>query len=192
MSDFLRAYAETPLDGKYKILERLGSGGMGDVYKAEHIYLGAIRVIKVIRPQISGSQDVHERFLREARAATRVQHPNVAVLHDFAALPDGSHYMVWEYIDGENLAQRLRARGTLTPREAVRIAIQTLDGLEAIHRAGIIHRDIGPENLMVTRDTNAVKNGHVIFRYEMPSEEYRIGATPVEAFADVLGNALQH
>src|ERR1043166_379945 len=157
MSDFLRAYAETPLDGKYKILERLGSGGMGDGYKAEHIYLGAIRVIKVIRPQISDSTDAHERFLREARAATRVQHPNVAVLHDFAALPDGSHYMVWEYIDGENLAQRLRARGTLPPREAVRIAIETLNGLEAIHRAGIIHRDIGPENLMIARDTGTVK-----------------------------------
>jgi len=157
MSDFLRAYAETPLDGKYKILGRLGSGGMGDVYKAEHIYLGAIRVIKVIRPQVSGNADVHDRFLREARAATRVQHPNVALLHDFAALPDGSHYMVWEYIDGENLAQRLRARGTLTPREAVQIAIQTLNGLEAIHRAGIIHRDIGPENLMIANDTSTVK-----------------------------------
>jgi serine/threonine-protein kinase len=157
MSDFLGAYAEKPFDGKYKILERLGSGGMGDVYKAEHIFLGAIRVIKVIRPQISGSADVHERFLREARVATRVQHPNVAVLHAFAALPDGSHYMVWEYIDGENLAQRLRSRGALPPREAVRIAIEVLNGLEAIHRAGIIHRDIGPENLMIARETNMVK-----------------------------------
>jgi len=156
-SDFLREYADTPFDGKYRILERLGSGGMGDVYKAEHIFLGAIRVIKVIRPQISGSQDAHERFLREARLATRVQHPNVAVLHDFAALPDGSHYMVWEYIDGENLAQRLRTRGTLPPRDAVRLAIQALNGLEAVHRAGIVHRDIGPENLMIARDTNTLK-----------------------------------
>jgi serine/threonine-protein kinase len=156
-SDFLRVYADTPFDGKYRILERLGSGGMGDVYKAEHIFLGAIRVIKVIRPQISGSQDAHDRFLREARLATRVQHPNVAVLHDFAALPDGSHYMVWEYIDGENLAQRLRTRGTLPPREAVHLAIQALNGLEAVHRAGIVHRDIGPENLMIARDTNMLK-----------------------------------
>lgn len=156
-SDFLSAYADTPFDGKYRILERLGSGGMGDVYKAEHIFLGAIRVIKVIRPQISGSQDAHDRFLREARLATRVQHPNVAVLHDFAAIPDGSHYMVWEYIDGENLAQRLRTRGTLPPREAVRLAIQALSGLEAVHRAGIVHRDIGPENLMIARDTNMLK-----------------------------------
>ena len=158
MPDFLSTYGgDTPLDGKYKILERLGSGGMGEVYKAEHVYLGAIRVIKVIRQQIAGSSDAHDRFLREARAATRVQHPNVAVLHDFSALPDGSHYMVWEYIDGENLAQVLRRRGTLPPREAVRLAIQALHGLEAIHRAGIVHRDIGPENLMITRDTQTVK-----------------------------------
>src|ERR1043165_7107297 len=157
MSDFLRAYAETPLDGKYKILERLGSGGMGDVYKVEHVFLGAIRVIKVIRPQISGSTEAHERFLREARLATRVQHPNVAVMHDFAALPDGSHYMVWEFIDGDNLAQVIRKRGTLSPREAVDYATQALRGLDAIHKAGIVHRDIGPENLMITRDTNTVK-----------------------------------
>jgi len=157
ISDFLRAHYDTPVDSKYKILERLGSGGMGDVYKVEHVFLGAIRVIKVIRAQISGSSDAHDRFLREARLATRVQHPNVAVMHDFAALPDGSHYMVWEFIDGENLAQVIRKRGTLPVREATSIAVQALRGLDAIHRAGIVHRDIGPENLMITRDTNVVK-----------------------------------
>ena len=138
------------LDGRYTIIGQLGAGGMGEVYKATHNYLGATRVIKIIHPHISGRQDAHERFLREARIATKVQHPNVATLHDFASLSDGSHYMVWEFIDGENLAQRLRTRGTLPPRAAVRIAIQALRGLEAIHAAGIIHRDISPENLMIT------------------------------------------
>jgi serine/threonine-protein kinase len=108
--------------------------------------------VKVIRPQISDTEDAHERFLREARLATKVQHPNVATLHDFSALPDGSHYMVWEFIDGENLAQLIRRRGVLPPRYALRLAIQTLNGLEAVHRAGIVHRDISPENLMITRD----------------------------------------
>ena len=157
VTDFLRRYLEEPIDGKYRILERLGMGGMGEVYKVEHTYLGATRVVKIIRPQISESRDAHDRFLREARLATKVQHPNVATLHDFSALPDGAHYMVWEYIDGENVAQRLRARGVLPPRTAVRIAIDALRGLEAIHRAGIVHRDISPENVMITRDTDAVK-----------------------------------
>ena len=138
------------LDGKYRILERLGAGGMGEVYKVEHQFLRATRVVKVIRPQISESADAHDRFLREAQLATKVQHPSVATLHDFSALPDGSHYMVWEYIEGENLAQLIRRRGVLPAKEAIRLTVQTLAGLDAIHRAGIIHRDISPENLMIT------------------------------------------
>jgi serine/threonine protein kinase len=151
VTDFLRRYADEPVDGKYRIIERLGAGGMGEVYKVDHVYLRAVRVIKVIKPQISADADAHERFLREAQLATKVQHPNVATLHDFSALPDGSHYMVWEFIDGENLAQVIRRRGTIAPAYAIRLAIQALNGLDAIHRAGIIHRDISPENLMITR-----------------------------------------
>jgi serine/threonine-protein kinase len=151
LTDFLREYADKPIDGKYRIVQRLGIGGMGEVFKVEHTFLGSTRVVKIIRAQISSSSDAHERFLREARLATKVQHPNVATLYDFSALPDGSHYMVWEFIEGQNLAQVLKQRGTLAPRHAVRIAIQALAGLEAIHRAGIVHRDISPENLMITR-----------------------------------------
>jgi serine/threonine-protein kinase len=140
------------LDGRYTITERLGAGGMGEVYKATHTFLGSSRVIKVVHPHISGNTDAKDRFLREARAATKIQHQNVATLHDFATLPDGAHYMVWEFIAGENLAQRLRLRGTLPPKLAVRITLQALRGLDAIHRAGIIHRDISPENLMITAE----------------------------------------
>ena len=150
VTDFLRRYADEPVDGKYRILERLGAGGMGEVYKVEHAFLRATRVIKVIKPQISEDADAHERFLREAQLATKIQHPNVATLHDFSALPDGSHYMVWEFIEGENLAQVIRRRGVLEPAYAIRLAVQTLNGLDAVHRAGIIHRDISPENLMIT------------------------------------------
>ena len=145
------------LDNRYEIVQRLGAGGMGEVYLATHTHLGSQRVIKVVHPQISGNTDARDRFLREARAATKVHHPNVATLHDFSTLANGAHYMVWEYIDGENLAQKLRSRGTLPPREAVRLIIQALHGLEAIHRAGIIHRDISPENLMITREDDTVK-----------------------------------
>jgi len=150
ITDFQRRYADEPIDGKYRIVERLGMGGMGEVYKVEHTYLGTTRVVKVIRPQIADSHEAHDRFLREARLATRVQHPNVATLHDFSGLPDGSHYMVWEFIEGENIAQLMKRRGPFPLRQALRLAAQAARGLDAIHRAGIIHRDISPENLMVT------------------------------------------
>jgi serine/threonine-protein kinase len=152
ITEFTRQYTGNLLDGKYEIVERLGAGGMGQVFKATHKYLGATRVIKVVHPQIVENKDAQDRFLREARAATKVTHPNVAAMYDFAELPDGSHYMVSEFIDGENLAQKLRARGTLPPKEALKIMIQTLNGLEAIHKAGIVHRDVSPENIMLTRD----------------------------------------
>src|SRR5512140_3987569 len=121
ITDFLRRYLTQPIDGKYEIIARLGSGGMGEVFKVRHTYLGALRVIKVIRPQIADNQDANDRFLREARLSTKVHHQNVATLHDFSALPDGSHYMVWEYIEGENVAQRMKASGPLPPRAAVHI-----------------------------------------------------------------------
>ena len=152
ITEFTRQYTGNLLDGKYEIVERLGAGGMGQVFKATHKYLGATRVIKVVHPQIVENKDAQDRFLREARAATKVTHPNVATMYDFAALPDGSTYMVSEFVDGENLAQKLRARGTLSPKEALKIMIQTLNGLEAIHKAGIVHRDVSPENIMLTRD----------------------------------------
>jgi len=157
VTDFSRRYTDELLDGKYRLLARLGAGGMGEVFKAEHTFLGTTRVIKVVRSQISENAEARDRFLREARLATRIHHPNVAALHDFAALPDGSHYMVWEFIDGENLAQHLRRRGNLPPNEAIRLTIQALHGLDAIHRAGVVHRDISPENLMVTNDDRQVK-----------------------------------
>ena len=148
----MRRYADAPLDGKYQILSRLGVGGMGEVYKALHIHLNALRVIKLMRSAVKNDHGAHERFLREARLATRIHHPNVAAIYDFATLDDGSRYMVSEYIEGINLHELINERGPLSPRYAATLAIQALMGLEAIHRAGIVHRDVSPENLMVTRD----------------------------------------
>ncbi|HKS21355.1 MAG TPA: serine/threonine-protein kinase [Thermoanaerobaculia bacterium] len=162
MTDFLTRYTNEPLDGKYRLIERLGAGGMGEVFKAEHVFLGATRVIKIVRPQISASTEAHERFVREARLATKVHHHNVATLHDFASLPDGAAYMVWEFIDGENLSQLLRKRGQLAPRLVIRLAAEALAGLDAIHRAGIVHRDISPENIMIARDDDGEEHVKII------------------------------
>jgi serine/threonine protein kinase len=152
ITDFLRKHLEQPLDGKYKILSRLGIGGMGEVYKVLHLHLNAIRVIKLMRTSIAGEVGADDRFLREARLATRINHPNVAALYDFSTLEDGSRYMVWEYIEGTNLHELIETHGPLSPKYAARLAIEALHGLEAIHRAGIVHRDISPENIMIARD----------------------------------------
>ena len=185
ITDFLRTYSETPIDGKYQIVERLGAGGMGEVYKVVHTFLGATRVVKVIRAQISENKDAHDRFLREAKIATKIHHPNVATLHDFSALPDGSHYMVWEYIDGEDVAKRIRSRGRLQPRYAVRVAIEALHGLDGVHRAGIVHRDISPENIMITRDGDE-ERVKVIDLGVAKSEDPNENATRVGVFVGKL------
>jgi len=162
ITDFLRRYLETPIDDKYKILARLGVGGMGEVYKVLHLHLNAIRVIKLMRATIANEAGAHDRFLREARLATRIQHPNVATLFDFSTLDDGSRYMVWEYIEGINLHEMIESRGPLSPRYAAKLAVQTLQGLDAIHRAGIVHRDISPENLMIARDAEGEERVKII------------------------------
>src|SRR5204862_448630 len=160
--DFLRRHHDEPLDGKYQILSVLGIGGMGEVYKALHVHLHAVRVIKLMRANIAGDRESHDRFLREARLATRIQHPNVAALFDFSALPDGSFYMVWEYIDGTDLRKFVLERQFLRPASAVRLAVQALMGLEANQRAGIVHRDISPENLMGTRGEQGLERIKII------------------------------
>ncbi|HKR62715.1 MAG TPA: serine/threonine-protein kinase [Thermoanaerobaculia bacterium] len=162
ITDFLRRHLETPIDGKYQILARLGVGGMGEVYKVLHIHLNSIRVIKLMRANIASDPGAHERFLREARLATKINHPNVATLFDFSTLDDGSFYMVWEYIEGTNLHELIEQRGPLSPRYAAKLAAQALHGLDAIHRAGIIHRDISPENLMIARDDEGEERVKII------------------------------
>ena len=140
----------TVIDGRYRLEERIGAGGMGEVWRATHIHLETPRVVKVVRRDLMSDADAQERFVREARLATRVQHPNVAMLHDFATLPDGRAYMAWELIEGRSLAALFQGEGSLQPQRAVRLAAEALDGLAAIHAAGIIHRDISPDNLMIT------------------------------------------
>src|SRR5262252_2991494 len=151
-----RAARLTPgqtLDGKYEILEKLAEGGMGEVYKARHIHLDEIRIIKVTKPDPLGEGHEPRRFQEEARIATLVRHPNVAALYDFSRLPDGSYYMVWEYIDGITLEAWLRRHGPLTASRALEVSTQVLAGLAEIHAQGIVHRDLSPDNIML-RETS--------------------------------------
>jgi len=137
------------LDGKYEILAKTGEGGMGEVYKARHVHLDEVRIIKVTKPDPLGEGTEPKRFQEEARIATLVRHPNVAALYDFSRLPDGSYYMVWEFIDGITLEEWLRRHGPLPAARAIDVAQQVLAGLEEIHAQGIVHRDLAPDNIMV-------------------------------------------
>lgn len=138
----------TIIDGKYEVIKRLGAGGMGEVYQVRHIHLLDIRVIKVMRAGIAQSDTEIRRFITEARLATQIQNPYVATLHDFAQLQDNSFYMVWEYIPGRDLYQILKTCGPMPLHLVKTISRQILQGLQALHEAGIIHRDISPENIM--------------------------------------------
>lgn len=140
------------LDGKYEIVERLAAGGMGEVFRVRHVHLQEMRVIKILRQDRAADPSAIQRFSQEARIATQIKHPNVAILYDFSRLPDGSFYMVWEHIQGEDVGGWLREKGPFPLQLAVELGIQGLRGLEAIHSAGVIHRDLSPDNLMITRD----------------------------------------
>src|SRR5437762_1743402 len=149
---FQRTYAARLIDGKYQILDRLGVGGMGEIFKLRHIHLNELRVIKIMRPNVASDDQGMQRFLQEARTSTMIKHKNLAMLYDFAQLEDGSYYMVWEFIDGTNIQKWLSQNGPMPSRFTVEISIQALSGLEHLHSMGLIHRDISPENIMLSQD----------------------------------------
>jgi serine/threonine protein kinase len=144
----------TLLDGKYEILGMLGAGGMGEVYKARHIHLGAFRCIKVMKGALMADEVYRQRFLREARLATQIHHPNLAVVHDFSFLADGASYMVTEYIDGTTVRQWESANGRFPLALAIEVALQVLSGLDHIHRRGLLHRDVSADNVMLAFDAD--------------------------------------
>jgi len=152
VTNFQRTYSTRLIDGKYQILERLGLGGMGEIFKVRHIHLNEQRVIKIMRANIASDDQSLQRFLQEARTSTMIKHRNLAMLYDFSTLDDGSYYMVWEFIEGTNIQKWIAQNGAMPQRLALEIAIQTLHGLEHLHQMGLIHRDISPENIMLSQD----------------------------------------
>src|ERR1700674_3192746 len=126
---------------------------MGEVYLVRHVPLQELRVVKILRQDLAADPVAQKRFVREARLATQIKHPNVAILYDFSRLPDGSFYMVWEHIQGQDVGDWVRERGPFPVGTAIRLGVQALRGLGAIHSAGIIHRDISPDNLMIMENS---------------------------------------
>jgi eukaryotic-like serine/threonine-protein kinase len=144
--------AGTLIEGKYEILEKIKEGGMGTIYKVRHRLLDEVRVVKVMRPQIGSDEELKRRFTQEAKTATRLKHPNIGGIIDFALDSDGMAYIVMEFIDGVNLAELLRASGTPGVPMTLELAHQALLALGFLHRKSVVHRDVAPDNLMLTYD----------------------------------------
>jgi serine/threonine protein kinase len=144
------------IDGRYRVLELIGEGGMGKVYLAEHVEIGKRVALKVLHPSYSRMPDLVERFRREARAASKIGHPNIVDVTDSGTTADGSVYFVMEYLEGVELGSVIEREGALDVARALKITGQICRALSAAHREGIIHRDLKPENIyLITRDGTA-------------------------------------
>jgi serine/threonine-protein kinase len=136
---------------RYHIVKKLGEGGMGQVYLAEHVKMGRRSAIKVVNPSMVHDPDTIARFNREAANASRITHPHVCAVYDFGETADGLVYLVMEFVDGEPLSHILEREGALPLNRAGRIFLQAADALQAAHELGIVHRDLKPDNIMVAR-----------------------------------------
>jgi serine/threonine-protein kinase len=141
------------VSGRYRVLRKLGGGGMADVYLCEDLTLGRRVALKVLLQRFLGDPTFVERFRREAKAAAGLNHPNLVSIYDWGEV-DGTYYIVMEYVEGETLKDLVRRQGRLGGNDAVRLGLQLLAAIEFAHRAGIVHRDIKPQNVMLDRNGN--------------------------------------
>jgi serine/threonine protein kinase len=137
------------LDGQFRILQKIGSGGMGAVYKALQPAMNRMVAVKILHPKLANRKDLVSRFRREARAMSHLTHPNTVRVFLYGELDDGSLYIVMEHLEGRNLNQTVRAEGPMSLERALPIMVQATFALEEAHASGIVHRDLKPENIFL-------------------------------------------
>ncbi len=157
--------------GHYRLLEKLGAGGMGMVFRALDLRLDRFVALKFLAPRVSSDPRARDRLIIEAKAASALDHPNIGVVHDIAETNDGRVFIVMGYYEGETLAQRRLQHGRLAVREALKIAAQVASALTEAHQKRIVHRDVKPSNILVTRDGTAklLDFGIAILEHPQPS-----------------------
>ena len=141
----------TVIADRYRIVSRIGEGGMGQVYLAEHVRMKRKSAIKIMRPALVGDIDALQRFTREAEHASQLSHPNIAAIFDFGETAEGVVYLAMEYVDGQSMGAMLDRDGVLHPDVAADILGQAADALQAAHDLNMLHRDIKPDNIMLGR-----------------------------------------
>jgi eukaryotic-like serine/threonine-protein kinase len=148
----LRDLVGETLSGRYRIVSRIAGGGMGEVYRGHDLLLDRTVAVKVLMPSLANDPDLVARFKAEARAAAKLNHPNVVAVHDWGTDDERTYYMVMEYVSGTDLRELLVGRGPMDPAHAADIVASVCDALQAAHSSGLIHRDIKPENVLIARD----------------------------------------
>ena len=143
--------AGTFVADRYEIIGKIGSGGMSDVYKARDHILGRNVAIKVLKQEFSEDVNFVMKFRTEAQSAAGMEHPNIVNIYDVGS-ESGMHYIVMEYVEGVTLKTYIEKKGQLTYKEAASIAIQISRGMEAAHAKNIIHRDIKPQNIIISKE----------------------------------------
>ena len=138
------------LGGQFQILQKIGSGGMGAVYKAVQPAMNRMVAVKILHPKLANRKDLVSRFRREARAMSHLTHPNTVKVLLYGELDDGSLYIVMEYLEGKNLNQTVRKEGPLPVERAIPVLIQVCGALQEAHLQGIVHRDLKPENIFLS------------------------------------------
>ncbi|MEP7286311.1 MAG: protein kinase [Chloroflexota bacterium] len=145
------AAQETLLNGRYRLISQQGSGGMAVIYKAQDLQLGRTVAVKILRPSLTGDPSFLTRFRQEARNVANLAHPNIVTLHDVGQ--DGNtYYMVMEYVEGKDLKKLIRESAPFSVDRALHIGIQICAGIGYAHRAGLVHADVKPQNVLVTPD----------------------------------------
>src|SRR5437868_2829262 len=139
------------LAGRFQMIEKIGQGGMGAVFKAVHTQMGRACAIKLLLPMSSDSDSTVERFKREAQMASRIDNPHAVTIYDFGEAETGMLYLAMEYIEGKSLAHLLTNERPLSSERIVHITSQIAEALSAAHKLGIVHRDLKPDNIMITR-----------------------------------------
>jgi len=143
--------------GNYHITDVVGAGAMGQVFLGEHPQIGRKVAVKVLNFQLSSNSDMSTRFLSEARAVNRIDHPNIVQVFDFGTLPDGRLYLVMEFLKGRDLGSYMDEKRRLSLRETLEILEQLASGLDAAHEAGIVHRDLKPDNIFLVEGKNGLQ-----------------------------------
>jgi TolA-binding protein len=144
----------TVLAGRFKILSKLGQGGMGAVYKAEQVRMGRTCAVKVIPEEMASNRDAIERFDREARMSALINDPHAVTVYDFGETENGMYFLAMEYVEGETLSSLLRREGILPLSRTIGIVRQSGEALTAAHRQNVVHRDLKPDNIMISKKDN--------------------------------------